>query len=104
MGDSRRPRLDALPRRARQRPPRRADRESYRTTIALAPDDRIFCAIPLGHSYATGACLFAFACSGATLVLLDDPNPFVLRRGRALELIQRHRATIFPGVPFNFRL
>jgi long-chain acyl-CoA synthetase len=35
---------------------------------------------------------------------MEEPNPFILNRGRALELLERHRVTIFPGVPFNFRL
>ena len=52
---------------------------------------------------------WAAACSrpsrtGATLVILEDPNPFLLRRQRALELLEQEQATIFPGVPFNFRL
>ena len=52
---------------------------------------------------------WAAACSrprrtGATLVILEDPNPFLLRRQRALELLEQEKATIFPGVPFNFRL
>ena len=51
-----------------------------------------------------GACLFASAASGATIVILEDPHPFLLKRHRALDLIERERATIFPGVPFNFRL
>jgi long-chain acyl-CoA synthetase len=37
-------------------------------------------------------------------VILDEPNPFLLRRQRALELLESERVTIFPGVPFNFRL
>jgi long-chain acyl-CoA synthetase len=49
-------------------------------------------------------CLFNFPDSGAALVLLEDPHPFVLKRGRALEVIERERATIFAGVPFNYRL
>ena len=51
-----------------------------------------------------GCCLLAALRSGATLVLFDDPNPFLLQRGRALELLERERATIFPAVPFTFRL
>jgi long-chain acyl-CoA synthetase len=51
-----------------------------------------------------GACLFSCAASGATLVILRDPQPFLLQRRKAMELIERERATIFPGVPFNFRL
>jgi len=42
--------------------------------------------------------------TGATLVLLEDPNPFLLRRQRAMELIESEGVTIYPGVPFNFRL
>ena len=50
-----------------------------------------------------GCCLIAAARHGATLVFLEEPNPFVLRRGRALELLEREQVTVFPGVPFNFR-
>lgn len=70
----------------------------------LSPDDRIFAAIPLFHTYGMGACLFAPALSGATLVILEEPNPFLLKRHRALELLERERVTFFPGVPLNFRL
>jgi long-chain acyl-CoA synthetase len=38
------------------------------------------------------------------LVILEDPNPFILKRQRALEVLVRERATIFPGVPFLFRM
>jgi long-chain acyl-CoA synthetase len=70
----------------------------------IDPEDRLFCAIPLFHTYGMGCCLLSAVRQGATLVFLDDPNPFILRRGRALELLERERITIFPGVPFNFRL
>jgi long-chain acyl-CoA synthetase len=70
----------------------------------IRPDDRVFCAVPLFHTYGLGCCLLASVRNGATLVLMDDPNPFVLMRGRALALLERERATVFPGVPFNFRL
>jgi acyl-CoA synthetase (AMP-forming)/AMP-acid ligase II len=42
--------------------------------------------------------------SGATLVILEDPNPFLLQRLRAIEVLARERITVFPGVPFVFRL
>ncbi len=76
-----------------------AEAESY---SFLGPDDRFFCAIPLFHTYGMGCCLIAAARHGATLVFLDDPQPFVLRRRRALELLERERITVFPGVPFIF--
>jgi long-chain acyl-CoA synthetase len=72
--------------------------------LGWTAQDRIFSAIPLFHTWGMGACLFGSAVSGATLVILEDPHPFLLKRHRALELIERERATIFPGVPFNFRL
>jgi long-chain acyl-CoA synthetase len=69
----------------------------------IGPEDRLFCAIPLFHTYGMGCCLVASVRHGATLIFLDDPNPFVLRRERAMTLLERERATVFPGVPFNFR-
>ncbi len=73
-------------------------------SLGLTAEDRIFSAIPLFHTWGMGACLFASAVSGATIVILENPQPFLLKRHRALELIEREQATIFPGVPFNFRL
>jgi long-chain acyl-CoA synthetase len=73
-------------------------------SLGLTAEDRTFSAIPLFHTWGMGACLFGLAATAATLVILEDPHPFLLRRHRALELIERERATFFPGVPFNFRL
>jgi long-chain acyl-CoA synthetase len=81
-----------------------AEADSYMRTMAITPADRLFCAIPLFHTYGLGNCLTTMARTGSTLVIMRDPNPFVLNRGRALELLERQRVTIFPGVPFNFRL
>jgi long-chain acyl-CoA synthetase len=78
----------------------RAEADSY---TYVTPDDRLFCAIPLFHTYGMGCCLITAARHGATLVFLEEPNPFVLQRGRALELLEREQVTVFPGVPFNFR-
>ena len=80
-----------------------AEAESY-GALGLGPDDKIFAAVPLFHTWGMGACLFGAAISGATLVVLDDPHPFLLRRHRALELLESEGVTFFPGVPFNFRL
>lgn len=81
-----------------------AEGELYNETFGRDPEDRVFCSIPMFHTYGMGACLFWSATSGATMVILEDPNPFLLRRHRALELIEQERATVFPGVPFSFRL
>lgn len=70
----------------------------------VGPEDRVFCAVPLFHTYGFGCCLLATLRAGATLVLMDEPNPFVLTRTRALALLEDERATVFPGVPFHFRL
>jgi long-chain acyl-CoA synthetase len=73
-------------------------------SLGLAHEDRIFSAVPMFHTWGMGSCLFGAAASGATIVILEDPQPFLLKRRRALELIEREQATVFPGVPFNFRL
>jgi long-chain acyl-CoA synthetase len=73
-------------------------------SLGLTPEDKIFSAVPLFHTWGMGACLFGAAASGATIVVLEDPHPFLLKRRSALELIERERASVFPGVPFNFRL
>jgi long-chain acyl-CoA synthetase len=81
-----------------------AEAESYRVSIGVSAHDTLFCAVPLFHTYGMGNCLTTFLRAGATLVIMEDPNPFILHRGRALRVLERHRVTIFPGVPFNFRL
>jgi long-chain acyl-CoA synthetase len=82
----------------------RAEADAYVGAIGLTAEDSIFCTIALFHTYGMGCCLIAAVRSGATLLLFDNPNPFVLQRGRALALIERERATVFPGVPFTFRV
>jgi long-chain acyl-CoA synthetase len=72
--------------------------------IGIRPDDRIFVTVPLFHSYGMGFCLLAAAGTGAALILLEEPNPFLLRRRTAMELIERERATVLPGVPFHYKL
>jgi long-chain acyl-CoA synthetase len=81
-----------------------AEAESYRVSVGIGHHDTLFCAIPLFHTYGMGNCLTTFVRTGATLVIMEEPNPFILNRGRALELLERHGVTLFPGVPFNFRL
>lgn len=66
--------------------------------------DRVFSAVPLFHTWGMGACLLAPVVWGASVVILEDPNPFLLKRHRALELIERERCTVFPGVPFHYQL
>ena len=70
----------------------------------VGPEDRMFCAVPLFHTYGLGCCMLAALGAGATLVVMEEPNPFLLHRERALELLEREAVTVFPGVPFTFRL
>lgn len=81
----------------------RAVAEAY-LGLGLSPEDRILGVAPLYHDWGMGACILASAASGATLVILEDPHPFLLRRHRALELIEKERITVLPGVPLNYRL
>jgi long-chain acyl-CoA synthetase len=77
-----------------------AEAESYSW---IAPEDRLFCAIPLYHTYGMGCCLVSAVRNGATLVFLDEHHPFLLSRARAFQLLEQERVTVFPGVPFHFR-
>jgi long-chain acyl-CoA synthetase len=81
----------------------RAEAEFY-PDIGIGPDDKIFNSVPLFHSYGMGFCLLAATGTGAALLILEDPNPFVMRRARAMELIEQERATVLPAVPFTYRL
>lgn len=72
--------------------------------LGFTSADTVLGTLPLFHNWGLGSCVFSLAATGARLVLLEDPHPFLLRRHRALELIERERVTIFPGVPFNYRL
>jgi long-chain acyl-CoA synthetase len=80
-----------------------AEARSY-LALGMGVEDKVLCAVPLFHTWGMGVCIFGGAISGATLVILEDPHPFLLKRHRALELIESERITFFPGVPFNYRL
>jgi long-chain acyl-CoA synthetase len=82
----------------------RVEADSVVATAAIGSDDVIFCTIPLFHSYGMGCCLLAAVRAGATLVLAQDAHPFILRRDQLLVEMERERATVFPAVPFTFRL
>jgi long-chain acyl-CoA synthetase len=82
----------------------RVEADSLVSTAAIAPEDVVFCTIPLFHTYGMGCCLLAAVCAGASLVLSDDAHPFVLRREQVLDELERERATIMPAVPFTFRM
>jgi long-chain acyl-CoA synthetase len=56
------------------------------------------------HAYGLGCCFLAALRSGASLVVADPRTPLTLAREGVLELIERERVTVFPSVPFVFRL
>jgi long-chain acyl-CoA synthetase len=64
------------------------------TLLRLEPDDVVMGCLPLFHSFGQTCGLNAAVGSGACLTLLPRFDP-----GRALEVIQRDRVTIFEGVP-----
>jgi para-aminobenzoate synthetase len=82
----------------------RLEADSIVATEGLTPEDVMFCTIPLFHTYGMGCCLLAAVRAGATLVLPDDIQPFVLKRENVLRGLERERATVFPAVPFTFRM
>jgi len=65
--------------------------------LSLEPGDRTLCSVPLFHIFGFGAALFTVLCSGSSLVLQERFEP-----GEALELMERHRVTVFHGVPTMF--
>jgi long-chain acyl-CoA synthetase len=67
---------------------------SATTLFGLEPDDVVMGCLPLFHSFGQTCGLNAVVGSGACLTLLPRFDA-----GRALEVIQRDRVTIFEGVP-----
>jgi long-chain acyl-CoA synthetase len=82
----------------------RVEADSLVATAGMVSDDIVFCTIPLFHTYGMGCCLLAAVRAGATLVLAEDAHPFILKRDQVLAELGRERATVFPAVPFTFRL
>jgi long-chain acyl-CoA synthetase len=64
------------------------------TLLGLEPDDVVMGCLPLFHSFGQTCGLNAAVGSGACLTLLPRFDP-----GKALEVIQRDRVTVFEGVP-----
>jgi long-chain acyl-CoA synthetase len=62
--------------------------------VDVKPDDVILGALPLFHSFGQTCCLNGAIRTGACLTLIPRFDP-----GKALEIIERDRVTIFEGVP-----
>ncbi len=67
---------------------------SATTLFHLEPEDVVMGCLPLFHSFGQTCGLNATVSSGACLTLLPRFDP-----GKALEVIQRDRVTVFEGVP-----
>lgn len=78
--------------------------ENIATTLKLTPEDSIFCAVPLFHTYGMGNCFFASLKSGARLILMGTASPFKLYRDECLRLMEQTKPTIFFGVPYMYEL
>jgi long-chain acyl-CoA synthetase len=78
--------------------------DSIVATMGLTPADTILCTIPMFHAYGMGCCFLAALRSGAGLVIADPHQPVALARKGVLELIEHEQITVFPAVPFVFRV
>ena len=73
-------------------------------SLEITPDDTILCALPLFHAYGFGDCFLTALASGARLLIQPNPQPFVVRRRKTLDLIETERVTVFPAVPYMVEL
>lgn len=84
--------------------------KNFTETTNISSADNILCVVPLYHAHGLGNCLLAATCNGATLVILEPMShqgkaievPFVFRRSRVLELIEKEKISILPAVPYIF--
>ncbi len=70
---------------------------SYQDAIGGSPEDRFLAVIPLCHGHGFCSCLLSTLQSGGTLFLQRSFD-----RRRVMEILNRHRITIFSAVPFVF--
>jgi long-chain acyl-CoA synthetase len=73
--------------------------DHFRDAVRIGPQDRILGVVPLFHAHGLGNAMLAALLSGATLVVLEGFNP-----RDVLTLLTHERITVFPGVPFMFKL
>ena len=80
-----------------------AEVQHFQTTCGISAADKIFCALPLFHAHGLANAMWAAVGSGATLLLMKNPQPFPVQWERAVAILETDRATVFPGVPFMFQ-
>jgi long-chain acyl-CoA synthetase len=76
-----------------------AEAHHFVSAVKVTPRDRILAVVPLFHAHGFGNCLLASLMNGATMVTRESFAP-----REVLSLLQTERITIFPGVPFMFKL
>lgn len=77
-----------------------AEYNALSETIELTEHDIIICTVPLYHAHGFGNCMIASILSGASLILVEGSfNP-----RETLRCIERNKVTIYPAVPFMFKL
>lgn len=76
-----------------------SEAENFCAATRMTRNDSILCAIPLFHAHGFGNCMLASAYSGATLFIADGFNRF-----EVLKTIQDRGITVFPAVPFIFKI
>lgn len=82
------------------------------STLNITSSDNILCIVPLFHAYGFGDCLLAATYTGASIIILEQSvqdgtpieMPFLFRRPRVLELIEKEKITVLPGVPYLFSI
>ncbi len=73
--------------------------ENFTATVGMQPDDVILGVAPFFHAHGLGNAVLASAASGAALAIEERFEPRA-----ALERTRQLGVTVFPGVPFMFRL
>ena len=76
-----------------------AEAGHFARAVKVTPDDRILVVVPLFHAHGLGNGLLAALMNGATMIVLDGFNP-----REVLTTLQQERVTLYPGVPFMFKL
>ncbi|KUO09997.1 class I adenylate-forming enzyme family protein [Streptomyces sp. DSM 15324] len=76
-----------------------AEVENYRAALALGPDSRLLCPVPLQHAYGFGLCALAAPLAGAHVRCTSPDRPRMLLREIADDGV-----TLFVGVPPLLRL
>lgn len=76
-----------------------AEVRHFGETVHPRPEDRILALVPLFHAHGFGNCLLAALMNGSSLVLAENfaPRP-------AIKLLSEKRITLFPAVPFIFKM